>query len=479
MKKNLMTLCSILLTVILLIHFVGCNQGASTGERSTQKPGQTNTPVSTQIATPTPTQTPTVTPTETPTRTPGCVTSPPTTDVPVDESVTSRAQDLMKGISSTSEGVLIVPTIGDFVGSTTDFSIKLFQKTYSRENNTLISPISVLTALAMTANGADGNTLAQMEAVLGGDVPLEALNSHLHNYLYGWERNDTVKMSYANSIWFRDTTLFTPNQAFLQKNADYYGAAIYKASFDKQTLNDINRWVTENTDGMIETILDKIPPDAMMYLINTLVFDGEWETVYSKNSIRTGSFTNISGTTQNAEMMYSDESRYLDDGKATGFIKNYKGGQYSFVALLPNEGVSLEDYVATLSGESFRRTLQNAKNTMVYATIPKFSYESNLTLNDALVAMGMEDAFSADKANFSKMGESAVGNLYIDRVIHKTFISVDELGTKAGAATIVELPGKAMPQETYTVTLDRPFVYAIVDNATGLPIFMGAVVSLG
>lgn len=388
-----------------------------------------------------------------------------------------QANDLMEGVEP--QKVETPPLTDVFSKSTADFSIKLLQQTYTDEKNTLVAPLSVLTALAMTANGADGETLTQMEKVLGGGQSIADLNGYLKTFFDTRENTEKVKFTTANSIWFRDDAdRLTVEQDFLQKNADYYGAAAYKAPFDNQTVKDINRWVKQNTDGMIKKVVDEISPETMLYLINTLVFDGEWQVIYKRENVRDGIFTNINGEEQSAKMMYCGLNQYLEDGMATGFVKNYAGGQYSFVALLPNEGVSLSSYVESLTGEKFRNTFLQAKKTSVKSAIPKFSYDCNFTLNDGLKAMGLKNAFDGADADFSAMGHSVDGNLYIGRVVHKTFISVDERGTKAGAVTSVQVDGNSAPMETYMVHLDRPFVYAIVDNATGLPVFMGTVVSL-
>ena len=129
-------------------------------------------------------------------------------------------------------------------------------------------------ALSMTANGAKGETLAQTESLLGGDIPMETLNEYLYSYINALPSEKTAKLNVANSIWFRDNG-FTAENTFLQKNADYYGAAVYKSAFDVKTLRDINNWVKKNTDGMIEKIIDDLDPDAVMYLINTVLFDAE------------------------------------------------------------------------------------------------------------------------------------------------------------------------------------------------------------
>lgn len=386
-----------------------------------------------------------------------------------------QAANLMEGIAA--KAVSGRTADDTFKNSSADFAIRLFQKARDDNKNSLISPLSVMLALSMTANGARGETLAQMEALLGGDIPMETLNEYLYSYIKALPSEKTAKMNIANSIWFRDNG-FTAEKAFLQKNADYYGAAAYKSVFDEKTLRDINNWVKKNTDGMIEKIIDDFDPDAVMYLINTVLFDAEWENIYKKNEIRDGTFTALDGTKRTVSMMYSEEHRYLDDGKATGFIKPYKNG-YSFVALLPNVDISLGDYVASMSGKAFIDMVKNAKDVPVETAIPKFSYDYDTEMSGALKALGMPLPFDAAKADFSALGASDSGNIFISRVLHKAYIAVDEKGTKAGAATAVETILMSDTAGIYRVTLDRPFVYAIIDDATGLPIFIGTVTEIG
>jgi len=137
---------------------------------------------------------------------------------------------------------------------------------------------------------------------------------------------------------------------FLQTNADYYNAAVYSSQFDNSTVQQINNWVELNTDGMIDKILEEINPDMMMYLINAVAFDAEWKDVYNLRSIKDELFTDISGNKQTVAFMTAEEQIYLDDGKATGFVKPYENDRYSFAALLPNEGISIDEYIETLTG---------------------------------------------------------------------------------------------------------------------------------
>ena len=176
-------------------------------------------------------------------------------------------------------------------------------------------------------------------------------------------------------------------------------------------------------------------------------------------------------------MMYSQEFTYLEDGLATGFLKYYEGGTYAFAALLPNEGVSLEDYIASLTGQGLRDTLTFARQEAVEAAIPQFTAQYDVELSGILSELGMADAFDASQADFSAMGSSPDGPLYLSRVLHKTFLALDAQGTRAGAATVVEVdtgadaPGRA-------VYLDRPFLYLLVDCEANLPLFIGTVQSL-
>lgn len=390
-----------------------------------------------------------------------------------------QAADLMEGVKANT--VTGKATDDLFAQSQMRLAVDLFQSSVleSKDENVLISPLSIQLALAMTANGAEGETRDEMEALLGGEIALEDLNEYLYSYVNNLPSAEKHKLQIANSIWFRDDDgRLQVEKDFLQKNADYYGAQAYKAAFDDQTLKDINSWVDDHTDGMIDSILDQIDEDAVMYLINALVFDAEWQHVYDKSDVYKGKFTNIGGTEKQVDMMHSEETVYLQDENATGFMKPYSGSKYNFAVLLPNEGVDIYEYIASLTGEDLMETLNTPQLGMVMATLPKFSYEYELTMNDVLKELGMPSAFSGDTADFSKMGQSSRGNIHIGDVLHKTFISVDELGTKAGAVTKVQMNDESAPMSEWVVTLNRPFIYMIIDNETNLPVFIGTVMDV-
>ena len=388
------------------------------------------------------------------------------------------ANDLMKDVPA--KAVDVLPDMDAGAAAAADFGVRLFKTSIEEGENTLISPLSVLYALAMTANGADGETLAQMEQVLGMDV--DNLNSYMLAYLDLLPESKDYKMSLANSIWFKDDPNFAVEQSFLQTNADYYGAGAYKAAFDEGTRNDINNWVKEHTDGMIPEIIDEIPDEAIMYLVNALAFDAKWADEYEEHQIREGRFTMEDGTCQDVDMMHSEEYTYLEDDLATGFIKYYKDRKYAFVAMLPNEGVSVSQYVDSLTGEHLRELLNNPQDLTVFASIPKFETEYDIEMSEVLQEMGMTDAFDWRVADFSRLGTYNVDgmNICISRVLHKTFISVSEQGTRAGAATAVEMVAEGAMEivEFKEVVLDRPFVYMLIDCETNLPFFIGTMMNV-
>ena len=360
------------------------------------------------------------------------------------------------------------------------FSAQLLNKLSDGDKNVVYSPLSVLYALAMTANGAEGETLAQMETVFG--MPLDQLNGYLHSVVNLLPSDEGYDFDIANSIWIKnDQDKFTVNEDFLTTVKSYYDAGVFTAEFDQQTLKDINNWVTQKTNGQIQNVLDRIDENAVMYLINALNFEADWLNSYDGYDVNDGVFTKADGTTQDAEFMYKRENGYLSDEDTQGFIKYYKDKKYAYVALLPEEGVNIDDYITSLNGEKLTNLLNNINHQQkVETAIPKYETTFDTEMSEIFKALGMTDAFDSRLADFSKMGTAQVEgeNICINRIIHKAFIRVAEKGTQAGAATVVEMiaEGAMMienpPKEVY---LNRPFVYMIIDPQTKLPLFMGAV----
>ena len=354
------------------------------------------------------------------------------------------------------------------------FAAALLKNEYKDGKNILLSPLSVMTALAMTENGAKNRTLRQMETMFGLDV--DSMREQLCAYLQQLPQTEKCKLIAANSVWLKKDGFSVLSEDFIDINRRCYNAEIREDPFDEKTVEAVNDWCRKNTDGMIEKIIDKLPDNAVMLLINALTFDAEWATIYTTEEVHGGEFTNADGSKSEIEMMYSEESSLIETDTLTGFIKPYAGNNYSFVALLPKEGTTVSELIASLDGKTVPVLLSGAESASVTAAIPKFQSEYSCSLIETLKKMGMTDAFSA-AADLTGIGVGRGGNLFVSEVIHKTFISVDERGTRAGAVTLVAVSDKAVFMTRYVI-LDRPFVYMIVDNAANLPIFIGAVNAL-
>ena len=325
----------------------------------------------------------------------------------------------------------------EFNSAAAEFSAELFKNICSSaiagEKNALASPQSVMLALGLAANGAGGDTLSQFEQVLGKGMKLEDINKGLAGQISKAKASNDVKYDIANSIWVREGGQITLKKSYAELCKERFDADSYLAPFNNDTVTEINNWVKDHTGGMIDKIKDRFGPNEVAVLLNAIAFDAKWEAPYEEFAVRVGRFTAADGKEQACKMMNSTEHTFISDSNTKGFVKNYAGGQYAFMAMLPDESVTLKD-------------------------------------------MGLEKAFDP-AADFSNMAETASGELFISDIIHKTHIDVDTEGTKAGAVTEILMTEGAMmvEDEILEVTLDRPFVFAIVDTETGLPIFMGAV----
>lgn len=392
---------------------------------------------------------------------------------------TKISADTVEDLSAVFETVSGTPLRSTVAAA--DFGFRIFKESLKEEKNALISPTSVITALTMAANGAKGDTLKEIESLLG--MNLETLNSAFAKSKVIGEGVNT-----ANSIWIRKNIALSVSPEFININQKNFGAEVFTEKFDGNTVKKINGWVDKNTDGMIKNMLDEIPDDAVMYLINTVLFDAEWESVYTAgNVIENQVFISESGKKQNVTMLFNKDAisglMNFELGKTEVLIKDYTNN-YSFAAILPDEGVSINDAISSFNGSDFINAVTKRINSepmygihYLKTWIPKFKFECSFDFTETLKKLGMPTAFSSSKADFTNMATSPAGNIYIGKVGHNTHIIFDEEGTKAGAATYVEMKcgSVAEPPNYRELRFDRPFIYVIFEKQTGMPLFIGAV----
>ncbi len=348
-----------------------------------------------------------------------------------------------------------------------DFGLDILKQTFNGKN-IMISPFSILSAMAMTENGAANNTLKQMEEVFQMDK--NVMNKYFKTY---YEKKKDENLFIANSIWIKDAPDLIVEDQFIQENKEYYHSEIYKEDFSGKTLKNINNWVYEKTDEMIEDILEEIHKDAVMYLVNAICFKDKWEKEYLESQVFEAEFTLENGEKKPITMMRSEEEVYLEDESAKGMIKYYKDRKYAFIALLPSENIKMKDYIDSLDAKKIQSLIENKQEEPIMVNLPKFKSAYSVKLQAVLKTMGITDAFDEEKADFSLLGYSPEGNIFISKVIHKTFIEVDEKGTKAAAATVVEMTKEEALFESKEISFDRPFIYMIYDVENELPIFIG------
>lgn len=339
--------------------------------------------------------------------------------------------------------------------------------------NTLLSPLSISLALSMTANGAAGDTLAEFEALLGADV--DTVNANAASLLAEYrDLGGSTVSSIADSLWL-DGSL-AAREPFLSRCTAFYDAGLYQADLaTEQTRRAVNGWVEENTGGMIPEILTEVPAeDAALLLVNALYLKNTWAAGFDPNSTREDSFYAADGTGTVTDFLSNGirQEQYFRTEDAAGVVLPYDDGRLAFAAVLPDG--DLDAWLESLDGGTFPALIGAAEDTRLLLRLPKFEAEWGGELADALAALGLDTAFDPARADFSGLGTTESGPLFIDSVLHRAKIQVDEEGTEAAASTVVMAPaGAPAPVDYEELILDRPFCYAIVDLERGVPLFLG------
>jgi serine protease inhibitor len=382
-----------------------------------------------------------------------------------------NAQDLMSGIKPKS--VDVSNTMSDkFIKSTQHFSTELFKSSAVKGQNSLVSPASVYLALGMTANGADGETLNAFRSVLGKyNLTLDELNRAYKAYAQKLTQNQSnTTLNVSNSIWFKND--FNPYKPFLQSNADFYGASARKLNpKDQIAVDTINNWVRQSTNNKIDQIVSDIKPNDVMYLLNALYFNAKWQKPFdTTHQASLSDFYLGNGSIQSTKFMWLDDTvDYIKDQNASAVVLPYDDGHFAFLAILPDKGIKLDDYITTINENTMPNLMSKKTSAKIAVGMPEFKTSSTGDLKNILQGMGLSVAFEPGKADFSKMG-SASEDLYISAIQSKTYLQVNELGTEAGAATNVRITRKGISQ---SIVFNRPFIYAVIDTQTNLPLFLG------
>jgi serpin B len=346
--------------------------------------------------------------------------------------------------------------------------------------NVCVSPVSVGSVLGILYNGSGGDTRKQIGQALNvGKLSLDQINDankNLQSVLSNVDPNK-VELNIANSVWVDAGTPLSTD--FVQKDQQYYTAKVstldFKAPESPSTIND---WVKTTTKGKIPTIVDSIPPDARLYVVNAVYFNGTWQKPFDTNKTQPQTFSMVDGTQEQTPMMTQSGSfPYFIASDATGVVLPYGSGRLEMDVILPN-GQDIAAFEKKLTPALFSSWVKAEKPTAIQVTVPTFQFDYASSLNDSLKADGITAAFDPTKADFSAMQDKSASSsqrLYLSEVKHKTFIDVNERGTEAAAATSAQINATATMLPGVRFTADHPFLYVIRDSITGSILFVGVV----
>lgn len=362
------------------------------------------------------------------------------------------------------------------------FALELFRSVSSNANatgkNIFLSPFSVSTALAMTYAGSRGKTQSQMATVLHFTLPPEQLHAGFADLLARTNpQSKHYQLNTANALWGQQGYRFEPD--FLSVVTKSYGGGLQNVDFKErrpQAVRKINEWVENRTNQKIKNLVhqDDVSALTRLVLTNAIYFKGDWDSKFSKDATRPGPFKLASGNLVNVPMMNLSASFPFAESQTDG-LKTielpYAGGDLAMLVLLPAEGMEkLEASLTLVKLKELRATLRPQK---VEVSLPKFKFETRYQLGSLLSAMGMPDAFSEERADFS--GMTGAKTLHISRVIHQAMIDVNEEGSEAAAATAVVMQGKSIAAHRPVFHADHPFLFLIIHMPTESILFVGRV----
>lgn len=364
-------------------------------------------------------------------------------------------------------------SIEDYQSTSIEYGLSMFRDVVGAgEENVLISPYSLQTALYMTMNGAEGNTLEEFRTALN-TIPffpnaLIVYHDELASKLD--PKGDNTNFNSQNAIFY-EPALYTPDDNFQGELETYFNATFREENFsDASTVDLINHWVSEATEDRIEKVIDMIQSDEAMFLINALVFTADWAIGFEPDYTADRAFTKVDGSDISVPTMSSDDNRpYVVTEDYSAVDLSVKDEDYAVTFILPSETNSADGFISAFDPDQYNRIYDNLQTERVQVYLPKFELESSMNMKDILIARGMTNTFQ--DADLSGMGQWA-GAQYLTRVLHDAYIKVDEMGIEGAAVTTVGVGVESLPP---TISFDRPFVFVVRHIETRVPIFIGKV----
>jgi serpin B len=361
----------------------------------------------------------------------------------------------------------------DLVSGNTAFALRLLRALVEEapEKNHFISPVSISVALSMTMNGAVGETLEGMQEALSlSGLTMQDINEQFLSLLKSLEQADEdVLLTLANSIWLNPD--YPVKESFIETVENWYLSGVFEAD----SPDTLNSWIAEKTNGKIEKMIDKFPPELVMYLVNAIYFKGSWTTQFDPQDTYTAAFTKSDDSMVNVDMMCftdcKDYEAYWGD-QVMGIRLPYGRGKIAFYAFAPGRWTefNIDAFLTNLTAETLEDAFESFRPRELDGLyLPKFKIEYEKELGEILTAFGMEKAF---KGGFDNMTDPEKGKPRISFVKHKAFIEVSEEGTEAAAATVVEAVDDDEPEP---FRADRPFIFLIRDDRNGTILFIGKV----
>jgi len=364
----------------------------------------------------------------------------------------------------------------NIIKSSNKFGFKLFKEIVNqdKDKNIFISPLSVAMALGMTYNGARGTTKNAMQNTLEiNDLTLKEFNESYKSLIELLMSLDSkVQFLIANSIWYRQN--FNVEKEFIDLNKTFFNAEVTALDFNKpEAVNIINGWVNDKTNGKIKKIIDNIEPLVVMFLINAIYFKGTWTYEFDPEQTGDEYFYLLDGSKKQCKMMFQQgKLKYFENDDFQAVDLTYGIGDFSMTVILPRKEKNIDDIILRLNQENWNIWTNNFKESEGKLYLPKFKIKYELELRKVLTALGMEIAFQSGKADFSGINSNT--DLYISKVLHKTYVDVNEEGTEAAAVTVVGISTSI--GESLVIRIDRPFLFVIRENYSGTILFIGKIV---